>query len=534
MIISTLYGRRYRSILLCCALVSFAEQAHGVRGQGAPPQSATMTHALIPLPERVLAAAGTFTITSETVIRTQSGNQDVLRIGRYLADWIGIAAGETPLRVDTADGGSSAGSIQLRIGEVSGAGPEAYELNVGSGGVTITARHPAGVFYGVQTLRQLLPPFVEHDAARFDKARPVTAPFVTIADGPRFEWRGAMLDVARHFFSSEDVKRYIDLVALHKLNRLHLHLADDQGWRIEITSWPNLAKHGGSTAVGGGTGGFYTQAQYADIVAYARDRFITVVPEIDMPGHTNAALSSYAELNCDGKATPTFTGIEVGFSSLCVDKDVTYKFIADVVRELAALTPGPYFHIGGDEVKTLTAAQYAQFVERVQSIVQAAGKQIIGWDEIAQAPLLRSTIVQHWRPDSTPAAAVKQGAKVIMSLANRAYLDMQYDKTTPIGLHWAAYIEVQDAYDWDPATIAAGVPEAALLGVEAPLWTETVASIRDAEYMAFPRLAAIAEVGWSRRDRRQWEDFRLRLGAQARRWSALGINFYRSPQVPWQ
>jgi hexosaminidase len=330
------------------------------------------------------------------------------------------------------------------------------------------------------------------------------------------------------------VKRYIDLIALHKLNRLHLHLADDQGWRIEITSWPRLAAHGGGTEVGGGPGGYYSQAQYSELVQYARDRAITIVPEIDMPGHTNAALASYAELNCSGIAPQLYTGIEVGFSALCVEKAITYRFIGDVVREIAALTPGPYFHIGGDEVKTLTPQQYTAFVERVQTIVQSHGKQMIGWDEIAPASLLPTSIVQHWRPKTTPAEAVAKGAKVIMSLADRAYLDMQYDPATPIGLHWAAFIDVQDAYDWDPATIAKGVQESALLGVEAPLWSETTANIRDVELLAFPRLAAIAEIGWSHVERRRWNDFKVRLAAQAPRWSALGVNFFRSPKIPWQ
>jgi len=341
-----------------------------------------------------------------------------------------------------------------------------------------------------------------------------------------------MLDVARHFFTVDEVKRYIDLIALYKFNRLHLHLADDQGWRIEIKSWPNLTTHGGSTEVGGGPGGFFTQAQYSDIVAYARERFITIVPEIDMPGHTNAALASYAELNCDGKARDLYTGIEVGFSALCVDKDVTYRFIDDVVREIASLTPTPYFHIGGDEVKTLTPQQYVQFIERVQKIVQSHGKQMVGWDEIAPAALLPSTIVQHWRPDGAPTAAVSKGAKVIMSVANRAYLDMKYDNSTPIGLNWAANIEVKDAYGWDPATIVKGIPESALLGVEAPIWTETLGNIRDVEYMAFPRLLAIAEIAWSP-EVSNWEEFRGRLAAHGPRLSALGVNFYRSPSVPW-
>jgi hexosaminidase len=374
---------------------------------------------------------------------------------------------------------------------------------------------------------------VEHDAAVAVKNRPLVAPAGRIVDNPRFAWRGAMLDVARHFLPVDDVKRYLDLMALHKLNRLHLHLADDQGWRIEIKSWPKLAAHGGSTEVGGGPGGYYTQQQYADIVSYAQDRFITIVPEIDMPGHTNAALASYAELNCDGKAPALYTGTEVGFSSLCVDKDVTDKFIDEVVGEIASMTPGPYFHMGGDEVKTLTTQQYNSFVERVQKIVQSHGKQMIGWDEIAAASLTPGAIVQHWRPNTTPAEAVARGARVIMSIADRTYLDMKYHAATPIGLTWAALIDVRRSYDWDPATAASDVPESALVGVEAPLWTETVAGIRDAEFLAFPRLAAVAEVGWSRGDRRTWDGFRTRLGAQAPRWSALGINFYRSPDVPW-
>ncbi|MGH9369895.1 MAG: beta-N-acetylhexosaminidase [Vicinamibacterales bacterium] len=489
--------------------------------------------ALIPLPSTVEPAGGDYLVTPATAVRVPAGNDQLLRIGRFLSDLIGIAAGPEPPRVEPGGASGAAGAIHLELGDVPEAGDEAYELTVTPDRVTIRGRTAAGVFYGVQTLRQLMPAFVEHEAVRRHKDRPVRVPAGRIADSPRFGWRGAMLDVARHFMSVDDVNRYIDLLALHKLNRLHLHLADDQGWRIEIRSWPNLAAHGGSTEVGGGPGGFYTQQQYSDIAAYARDRFITIVPEIDMPGHTNAALASYAELNCKGVAPPLYTGIEVGFSALCVEMDFTYKFIDDVVREIAALTPGDYFHIGGDEVKTLTAPQYIQFIERVQTIVRSHGKRMIGWDEIAPAALSPTSIVQHWRPKTTPAEAVGKGAKVIMSLADRVYLDMKYDAATPIGLTWAALIDVQRAYDWDPAAVAAGVPESALLGVEAPLWTETAGNIRDVEYLAFPRLAAIAEVAWSRADRRRWEDFRTRLGAQAPRWSALGINFYRSPEIPW-
>ena len=342
-----------------------------------------------------------------------------------------------------------------------------------------------------------------------------------------------MLDVARHFLSVEDVKRYVDLIALYKMNRLHLHLADDQGWRIEIMSWPRLATHGGSTEVGGGPGGYYTQEEYADLVAHARRRFVTIVPEVDMPGHTNAALASYPELNCDGIAPPLYTGTEVGFSALCVDKEITYRFIDDVVREISALTPGPYIHIGGDEVETLTEAQYADFVQRAQEIVRSHGKRVIGWDEIAHADLATGTVVQHWRPSASPTVAVAKGASIIVSSADRTYLDMKYRPDTALGLSWAGFIDVRTAYTWDPATLYDGVDESSILGVEAPLWLETIARLSDVERMAFPRLPAIAEIGWSSRDGRTWDEFSRRLGAQAPRWSALGVNYYRAPEIPW-
>jgi hexosaminidase len=339
-----------------------------------------------------------------------------------------------------------------------------------------------------------------------------------------------MLDVARHFFTVAQVQRYLDQLALYKINVLHLHLSDDQGWRIEIKSWPNLTAHGGKTAVGGGPGGFYTQEDYREIVRYAGERFVTIVPEIDVPTHINAALASYPELNCDGKAPDLYTGIEVGFSSLCVDKDITYKFLTDVFRELAGVTPGEYLHVGGDEVKKLTPDQYRTFIERVLGIVVAQGKRPIGWDEIAQARRPEGTLVQHWRPDFKHGA---QDMQLILSPAHKVYLDMKYDASTPIGLEWAARIEVRDAYDWDPVSLA-GVSESAIVGVETPIWSETLQTMDDVEYMAFPRLAAVAEVAWSPSSGREWDDFRARIAAHGPRWSALGVNFYRSPQVEWE
>jgi hexosaminidase len=524
---------RSRSVAVVAAMVGLAACAKDVRAPKPTPLPGSLStmHRLIPKPISVEpAASGTFTFTDGTTIVAHPGNADAARIAQFLSSLIGAGPDKTPPRVETSSIPSGAGQVHLSLGSLPDAGDEGYELTIVPERVTIIANRPAGLFYGVQTLRQLMPPEVEYEAAVPNKARPLVVPAGRIVDRPRFAWRGAMLDVARHFFNVEQVKRYIDLLVLYKVNRLHLHLSDDQGWRLEIKSWPNLARHGGSTAVGGGPGGYYTQEAYAALVKYAQDRFITVVPEIDIPSHTNAALASYPELNCDGVAPPLYTGINVGFSTLCVSKDVTYKFIDDVVREIGALS-GPYFHVGGDEVEKLTPEQYRQFIERAQDIVQKNGKQMIGWDEIASINLLPTTIVQHWRPKANEGLA--KAPRLILSPANRAYLDMKYDKETSIGLNWAGYVDLRTAYDWDPVTLVKGAAEGAVLGVEAPLWSETVVYMHDVEYMAFPRLPAIAEIGWSSAAR-DWENFSRRLGAQAPRWVALGINFYRAPEVAWE
>ena len=484
---------------------------------------------VIPAPASVRATGGAgFTLARSTRIVTPPGSPAVARIGAYLAAALRRSTGY-PLPVQSAGGPRERRGILLETGGDRQLGDEGYELEATGAAVTLRALHPEGLFRGVQTLRQLLPAAIEAPTVQ---RGPWRVPAVRIVDRPRFVWRGAALDVARHFFSVDEVKRYIDLLALYKINRLHLHLADDQGWRIEIKAWPELTARGGRSEVGGGTGGYYTQQQYADLVGYAADRFITIVPEIDMPGHTNAGLSSYAELNCSGRAPEPYTGIEVGFSTLCVEKDVTYKFIDDVVREIAGLTPGAYFHAGGDEVKTLTPDQYKQFIGRVQTIVQSHGKQMIGWDEIASATLLPTSIVQHWRPEASR-AQLAVSPRLILSPANRVYLDMKYDEQTVLGLRWAGFVSVQKTYDWDPDKDG-GVPADKILGIEAPLWTETVATIHDMEFMVFPRIAALADLAWAPASTHDWNAFASRLGAQAPRWTALGVNFYRSPEIQWR
>jgi hexosaminidase len=476
-----------------------------------------------------------YKLTSSTAIYTQAGSADAAAIGNQLAALLRPSTGFSLPVLSSATRRNHAADcgIALVLTSAGNLGAEGYLLDVTSNGVVITAAEPAGLFYGVQTLRQLLPAATD---ATTHQPGPWTVPGGHIADQPRFPYRGAMLDVSRHFFPVSVVERLISEISLYKVNYLHLHLADDQGWRIVINSWPNLATFGGSTEVGGGAGGFYTQAQYLEIVAYAKAHFVTIVPEIDGPGHTNAALASYAQLNCDGVAPPLYTGTDVGFSSLCVNKDLTYQFEQDVMGELAALTPGPFLHIGGDEAQSTSPTDYSTFEDKVLPIVSTDGKRAIGWHDVTKVDPPTSFVPQFWgttQTDAPTAAAAARGNKVIMSPATHAYLDMMYTPATKLGQNWAAYIEVKDAYGWDPGNYLQGVTGSSVLGVEGPIWSETLLNMANIEFMAFPRLPALAELGWSPESTHNWNSFRQRLGAQGPRWTVQGVNFYASPQVPW-
>ena len=485
---------------------------------------------IIPKPVSVTATGDIFMLKPGMVVYLQGESDELMKIGKFLAERLNQATG-LGIEVKTAEKPPKKG-ILLSLSEENPdqARTESYELIINKKLLNLTAGSPEGLFRGIQTIRQLLPARIEMTTIQEGPWEIATG---TIVDYPVYLYRGAMLDVARHFFNPAVVMRFIDYMALYKLNVLHLHLSDDQGWRIEIKSWPNLTTHGGSTQVGGGNGGFYTQEQYSEIVNYANDHYITIVPEIDMPGHTNAALASYAELNCNGKATELYTGTNVGFSTLCTDKEITYKFIDDVVRELSELNPGPYFHIGGDESHVTKIEDYIPFVNRVQEIVSSHGKNVIGWDEIALSTLVPNSVAQHWANVKNANLAVNQGAKILMSPATKAYVDMQYNKETPLGLHWAAYIEVDSAYIWDPATLAPGIDREKIIGIEAPLWSETITNLDEIEYMTFPRLPGYAEIGWTPVSERKWDEYKMRLASHGKRFQALDINFYRSELVPW-
>ena len=485
---------------------------------------------LIPKPVSVIAASGNFKLTPKSTIFLSGQGVELKNIGNYLASKLTPATGfGMAVRIATAN--QSPGNIYLSINSGDAQlGDEGYQLTIKAGAINLIANKSAGLFNGIQTIRQLFSAKIE---SATHQAGPWQIPAGTIRDYPEYSYRGAMLDVARHFFQVKDVKRYIDLISAYKMNVLHLHLADDQGWRIEIKKWPKLTSIGGSSQVGGEKGGFYTQEQYSDIVKYAAERNVMIIPEIDMPGHTNACLASYPELNCDDKATELYSGTEVGFSTLCTGKEITYQFISDVLGELAAITPGPYLHIGGDESHVTKIEDYIPFVNRVQEIVRKLGKKVIGWDEIALTTLVPNSSVQYWAKAENALKGVKQGAKVIMSPAANSYLDMKYDSTTNLGLFWAGYVEVDKCYDWDPATLVPGVGKENILGIEAPLWTETISTMKQLEYMVFPRLLGLADLGWRAPAAGNWNEYKLRLGQHGGRLKAQGVEYYPSKLVPW-
>ncbi len=491
------------------------------------PPTDLSAEALIPMPQSVVPTDDAFGLDRHVAIYSGAADGEMAEVAAFLAGHIELRTG-LRLPVD-GDGGEDIHRA-IYFNRTASSGTGGYQLYITRDSVLINSPDAEGAFHAVQTLRQLIPEKA-NDTLAEEPIWPL--PTGRITDKAEFAYRGAMLDVARHFFSVEDVKKYLDVMAYYKLNVLHLHLTDDQGWRIEIKSWPKLTEVGGSTEVGGGAGGFYTQDEYREIVAYANERYITIVPEVDMPGHTNAASVAYPFLNGNGKTPELYTGTRVGFSTWDTRKDTVYAFIDDVVREITAMTPGPYFHIGGDESHVTAADDYVYFIERVAPIVQKYGKQVIGWDEIANASLDSTAIAQFWADEDNARLAVEQGMKVILSPARKAYLDMQYDSTSTFGLHWAGYIPVDSAYIWNPQDYAEGIAKKDILGIEAPLWSETISELADLEYLAFPRLPGYAELGWTEPSLHSWEDYRLRLAAQAPYFERMDIRYYPSDKIPW-
>jgi hexosaminidase len=495
---------------------------------------------------------------SVRLVTDGSLDESVLALVRALLAGGGLTAVSESTTLDEGAADSSEVAVALSIDTAAGSSPldgstdaESYSLSVTSDGVRITARSAAGIFYGAQTLVQT-----------FDRSSDgaTRVPAVEIEDSPRFAYRGMMLDVARHFFDVATVKAVIDRAAMLKLNHLHLHLSDDQGWRLHIESWPDLTSRASSGAVGGGAGGFYTHDDYRAIVSYAHERFITIVPEIDLPGHTHAALVAYPDLAPAGYAGPPlegndaeappastapYTGTEVGFSTLDVRNDRVYDFVADVIREITALTPGPYLHLGGDESHSTTAEEYLVFLDRLSAIAVDSGKTLVFWHEAGVSDALPTgSVGQFWgfvtpRDDSAVTRRfVERGGRLILSPADAIYLDMKHSDGDAYGLVWAdGPTSVETAYAWDPADVIDGVDESDILGIEAPLWSETIDSLAGIDALAFPRLLAAAEIAWSPRpvgnEGRTWTAFRRRVAAFQPRLDSFGIAYTRAEGIDW-
>ena len=481
----------------------------------------------VPLPLKIESTHDGFALDEFTALRTPIDNNGLEKAANFLAEKIHFKTGLNLTVNEESINQETVIHIELDENRFEN-NPEGYRIVVSRDSVLLSANSVEGAFRGVQTIRQMIPD-VSNDTLAKNKIWVI--PTGKIEDAPQFQYRGTMLDVARHFFSVEDVKKYIDVLSYYKYNVLHLHLSDDQGWRIEIKSWPRLTEIGGSTEVGGESGGFYTQDEYMEIVNYAAKHHIVIVPEIDMPGHTNAASVSYPFLNGNGKTPELYEGTKVGFSTFDTRKDSVYMFIDDVVKEIAALTPGPYFHIGGDESHVTKKADYIYFVNRAEKIVQKHGKLMIGWDEVAIADVDSTSISQWWASKENAELALKKNMKVILSPANKAYLDMKYDTNSKHGLHWAAYIPTDSAYIWTPESY---FPIENVLGIEAPLWSETISNIDELEYLAFPRAIGYSELAWTTEENRNWENYKERLANQTPYLERMQVKYYPSPLIAWK
>lgn len=487
-------------------------------------QNENTENTIIPKPLSYKKKQGEFVIEDEIAFYVKGNNinetEELYIIAESLVNNLKATSGFN-IKVLEGEPNDEKSIFLTTIGENDNLGIEGYKINSSENRIEILANRPVGVFRGIQTLKQMLPSEITKNT--IEKEVKWSVPLANIIDKPEYEYRGLMIDVARHFFTINDLKRQIDIASQYKINKLHIHLSDDQGWRLEIKKWPELTTIGGSTEVGGGTGGYYTQEEFKDLINYAKARYIEIVPEFDMPGHVNAALASYGFLNPDGQKKPLYTGTKVGFSTLMTNSEKTYEFIEDVIKEVSDISPSKYIHIGGDEADSTKKEDYDYFVGRVSKIAQKYGKIPIGWDPIDTSPNIDSTtVLQNWKDSNEEAK--KKNMKMIISIAKKTYLDMKYNKETPYGLDWAGYISVEDAYNWDPTDFA---PKKLILGIEAPLWTETIANVSEMDYMIYPRLIGYSEIGWTPKDKRAWSEYKERLKAQDTRLENQGVNYFK-------
>lgn len=504
---------------------------------------------IVPKPVSMQNLEGVFELTSGTKIVLLSEDSALVYAANSLNDMLQGSFGKS-LRLAYASEPLSQ-AINLCLGDLA---PEEYVLSITPEKVEITGGSPAGVFYGVQTLRQLLPTPV----LKSEKAGIIELPIVEIADKPHFAYRGGMLDVCRHFFSVDDVKHYIDILAMHKLNRFHWHLTDDQGWRIEIKKYPELTKVGAwrdRCSLEPPTdpnqkdsipyGGFYTQEEIKDVIRYANERFVTIIPEIEMPGHASAALASYHYLGCKDMdyEVPSIWGVKADV--YCAGKDSTFQFLEGVLDEVIELFPSEYIHIGGDEcpkdrwkecplcqqrIKTEKLKDefelQSYFVKRIEKYLNDKGRKLIGWDEILEGGLSQTASVMSWRGAAGGIEAAKKGNNVVMTPNSHCYLDYyQTDKIDQEPKAIGGFLPLEKVYSLDPYEGLNAEEQKYILGVQGNLWTEFISTLDHAEYMALPRLAAIAEVGWSYDNKESYEGFKKRVTSLRRLYDAAGYNY---------
>ena len=510
--------------------------------------AADANYNVVPLPKSVVMAKGLpFNLTNATTIVYEGTNPEMKRNARFLSEYIQQASGIKTAVLDKRD--KKAAAIVLTI-DPKVAGAEAYRLSVNNKQVTIAASTPAGVFYGIQTLRKSLPVQTTGEA--------ITLPAVTVADAPRFGYRGMMLDCARHFFPLSFVKKFIDILAMHNMNVFHWHLTEDQGWRLEIKSHPELTAKSSmrsGTVIGHNAtvddsiphGGFYTQQEAREIVEYARQRHITVIPEIDMPGHMLAALAAYPELGCTGGPYEVGHRWGVYKDVLCLGKESTYKFVQDVIDEVVEIFPAKYFHIGGDESPTVmwekcpkclqrakdenTDIKHLQqyFTNRVEKYLNGKGKSIIGWDEILEGKINQSATIMSWRGVEPGLKAAKQGHDVIMTPSSHVYFDHYQAKDTkhePDAIGGCSPVEKVYSYEPLPDTLSAEAKNR-IKGVQANLWTEYIPFTTQAEYMVLPRMAALAEVQWTPVAKKNFDDFSKRALRLSDLYDRYGYQYAR-------
>jgi len=514
--------------------------------------SQTASINIIPIPASVTAKTGSFQLTDKSVILLVSTDADANRVAHFLADALNTPTG---YKIPVSKSGSG-GAIKLVLlsSQDKSLGNEGYKLSVTTNEVTVSANKAAGLFYGAQSILQLLPKEIESKTVAKDVSW--TMPAVEITDYPRFGWRGLMFDVTRHFFTKQEVKSFIDDMVKYKFNMLHLTLSNDEGWRVEIKALPKLTSVGAWNVKKVGTfgsftppadderrdyGGFYTQDDIKELVQYAKDRFVNILPEIDVPGHSLAAVASYPELSCTQGAdkykvrsgenfmdwshgAPPIALID---NTLCPANDKVYDFLDKVFTEVAALFPFEYIHVGGDEcpknfweksdaikalmqkekLKTQEEVQ-SYFEKRVEKIVESKGKKVIGWDEILEGGLAPNAAVMSWRGIKGGIEAAKMGHEVVMSPTTYAYLDyMQGDAIIEPPVY--ATLRLQKSYEFEP--VPEGVDAKYIKGGQANLWTEQVYNMRHVQYMLWPRAFATAESVWSPKEKKNWNDFESRV-----------------------